>query len=152
MVLGFFKVRRFWEAEEGTGFFQFGFGIARGHETEVTDYDKPGRKHVPQKPADKLRGGGSHQPLVSGPAIVPGSEGDLPPSQAHQPMAGDGHPVGVAAEVMIGVLETIEIAVGVDDPLFSSEFPDEALEVHRVFKTGNLAPQSALQWRLRQEL
>jgi hypothetical protein len=67
-------------------------------------------------------------------------------------MVGDGHPVGVAAEVMIGVLGTIERAVGVDDPLFSSEFHEEALEVHRVFKTGNLAPQSVFQWRLRQEL
>ena len=137
-------VRRFLEAEEGPGFFQFGFGIAGGHEAEVTDFNKPGRENVPQKPADELRGGDGHQPLVSGPAIVPGLEGDFPLIQAHQAMVGDGHPVGVAAEVMIGVLGAAERPFGVDDPLFSSEFPGEALELHRVFKTGNLALQSAL--------
>ena len=144
----------FWglEAEEGPGFLQFGFGIGGGHEAVVTDFDKPGRENVPQKTADKLRGGDGQQPLVSGPAVVPGSEGDLPPIQAHQPMVGDGHPVGVAAEVMIGVLGTIERAVGVDDPLFSSEFSGEASELYRVFKTGNLAPQSALMEGLLQAL
>jgi len=70
----------------------------------VSDFDKPRGKNVQQEPADKLRGGDGHQPLVSGPVVVSGSEGDLPASQAHQPMVGDGHPVGVAAEVMIGIL------------------------------------------------
>jgi hypothetical protein len=41
-------------------------------------------------------------------------------------------------------LGAAESPFGVDDPLFSSEFPGEALELHRVFKTGNLALQSAL--------
>ena len=118
----------------------------------MSDFDKPGRENVPQKPADKLRGGDGHQPLVSGPAVVPGSEGDLALGQAHQPMVGDGHPVGVAAEVMIGLRGAAESPFGVDDPLFSSEFPEEALELPRVFKTGNLAPQSALTESLLQGL
>ena len=67
-------------------------------------------------------------------------------------MIGDGHPVGVAAEIMIGFLGAAERPFGVDNPLFSSEFPGEALELHRVFKTGNLAPQSALMEGLLQGL
>jgi hypothetical protein len=47
------------KAKEGPGFLQFGFGIAWGHEAEVTDLDKPWGKNVQQKPADKLRGGGA---------------------------------------------------------------------------------------------
>ena len=54
-------------------------------------------------------------------------------------MVGEGHPVGVAAEVMIGLLGGAERPFGVDDPLFSSEFPDKALELQRVFQAGNLA-------------
>src|SRR3974390_1215813 len=54
------------------------------------------------------------------------------------------HPVGVAAEVMIGLGGTAERPLGVDDPVLSSEFPEEARELHRVFQTGNPAPQSAL--------
>ena len=104
LAFGFINGPGALEAEEGPGFLQFGFGIARGHEAVVTDFDKPRGQNVQQKPADKLRGGDGHQPLVSGPAIVSGSEGDLALSQAHQPMVGDGHPVGVAAEVMIGLL------------------------------------------------
>ena len=104
LAFGFINGSRGFKAEEGPGLLQFGFGIAGGHEAVVTDFDKPGRENVQQKPADELRGGDGHQPLVSGPAIVPGSEGDFPLIQAHQPMVGDGHPVGVAAEVMIGVL------------------------------------------------
>ena len=140
------------ESKEGPGFLQFGFGIGGGHEAVVSDFDKPGRENVPQKAADKLRGGDGHQSLVSGPAVVPGSEGDLALGQAHQPMVGDGHPVGVAAEVMIGLGRAAESPLGVDDPLFSSEFPEEALELPRVFKTGNLAPQSALTESLLQGL
>ena len=90
-------VRRFLEADESPGFRQFGFGIARGHEAVVSDFDKARGQNVQQKPADELRSGDGHQPLVSRPAIVPGSEGDLPLIQAHQPMVGDGHPVGVPA-------------------------------------------------------
>jgi hypothetical protein len=67
-------------------------------------------------------------------------------------MVGDGHPVGVAAEVMIGIPGGLERAFGVDDPLFPSELPDEALELHRFFKTGNLPLQSALAEGLLQAL
>ena len=104
LIFGFLVGGWFLEAEEGPGLLQFGFGIGGGHEAVVPDFDKPGRENVPQKASDELRGGDGHQPLVSGPAVVPGSEGDLALGQAHQPLVGDGHPVGVAAEVLIGLL------------------------------------------------
>ena len=100
------------EAEKGPGLLQFGPGIGGGHEAVVPDFDKPRRENVSQKPADELRGGDGHQPLVSGPAVVPGPEGDLALGQAHQPMVGDGHPVGVTAEVLIGLLGAAESPFG----------------------------------------
>jgi hypothetical protein len=69
-VFGFSKSFRGWESEEGPGFLQLGPGIGRGQEAVVSDFDKPGRENVTQKPADKLRDGGGHQPLVSGPAVI----------------------------------------------------------------------------------
>jgi hypothetical protein len=66
---------------------------------------------------------------VPGPVIVSGLEGDLARGQAHQPLVGDGHPVGVAAEVMKSLVGAAERFFGVDDPLFASEFPKEAREL-----------------------
>ncbi len=83
-----------------------------------------------EKATDKLLGGGSHQPLLTGSAIVPGSEGDLAIRQANQSMIGNGHPVGVAAKVMIGFLGAIKKLFGVDDPFFPFELPKEEVR-HR---------------------
>ncbi len=116
----------FLEVDKGPGLLQFGFGIAGGHEAVVADFDKPGRENVQQKAADKLRGGEGHQPFLPWPAIVSGLEGDLALGQAYQAVIGDGHPVGVAAEVMIGLLGTAESPFSIDDPLFSSKFPEGA--------------------------
>jgi hypothetical protein len=44
---------------------------------------------------------------------------------------------------MVGLLGAAERPFGVDDPLFSSEFSGEALELHRVFQTVNFALQFA---------
>ncbi len=89
--------------------------------------------------ADKPRGGEGHQPLVYGFAVVSGPEGDLAISQAHQALVGDGHPVGIAAEVMIDVKGDLKRAFGVDHPLFSGKFPGETPELHRVCQSLQLA-------------
>ena len=143
-----------WWTEKRPGFFQFGFGIGRGrgHEAKVPDFDEPRRKDVQEKATDKLLGGGSHQPLLTGSAIVPGSEGDLAIRQANQPMIGDGYPVGVAAKVMIGFLGAIKKLFGVDDPFFPFEFAQKPSERHRAGQTGNLPRQSVLLKRLVQGL
>jgi len=133
-----------WWTEKRPGFFQFGFGIGRGHEAKVSDFDEPRWKDVQEKAADKLLGGDCHQPLLTGSAIVPGSEGDLAIRQAHQSMIGDGHPVGVAAKVMIGFLGAIKKLFGVDNPFFPFELPEESSERHQAGQTGNLPLQSAL--------
>jgi hypothetical protein len=133
-----------WWTDKSPGFFQFGFGIGRRHEAKVPDFDEPRRKDVQEKATDKLLSGGRHQPLLTGSAIVPGSEGDLAIRQANQSMIGNGHPVGVAAKVMIGFLGAIKKLFGVDDPFFPFELPEEPSERHRTIKTGNFSLQSAL--------
>ena len=83
-----------WWTEKRPGFFQFGFGIGRGHEAKVPDFDEPIGEDVQEKAADKLMGGGSHQPLLTGSAIVSGSEGDLAIRQANQSMTRGRWPPG----------------------------------------------------------
>lgn len=51
-------------------------GIARGHEAEVSDFDKPGRKNVQEKPADELLSMDCDESVPAGVAVVPGPEGD----------------------------------------------------------------------------
>jgi len=51
-------------------------GIARGHEAEVSDFDKPGRKNVQEKPADELLSLDSDESVPAGVAVVSGPEGD----------------------------------------------------------------------------
>lgn len=51
-------------------------GIARGHEAEVSDFDKPGRKNVQEKPADELLSMDCDESMPARVAVVPGPEGD----------------------------------------------------------------------------
>ena len=51
-------------------------GTARGHEAEVSDFDKPGRKYVQEKPADELLSMDCDEPGLAGVAVVPGPKGD----------------------------------------------------------------------------
>ena len=50
-------------------------GIARGHEAEVSDFDKLGRKNVQEKPADELLSMDCDESVPAGVAVVPGPEG-----------------------------------------------------------------------------
>jgi hypothetical protein len=84
--------------------------------------------------------------------LVSGPESDLAVGQGHQPLVGDGYPVGVTTEVMIGLPGGLERAFGVDHPLFPGEFPREPSELHRVCQTLPLALQSALVISLLQTL
>ena len=43
--------------EKGSGFFEFGFGIAGGQEAVVSDFDEARGEHMEEETADKLLGG-----------------------------------------------------------------------------------------------
>ena len=45
-------------------------------------------------------------------------------------MIGEGHPVGVAVEVLIILMGAIEKLFGVDNPFYPFELPEEPLERH----------------------
>jgi hypothetical protein len=74
VMLFFFRFR---QLEEGSGFFEFGFGVAGGEEAVVADFDEARGQHVEEEAADKFLGGEGHLPGVFGGLIIPGLESDL---------------------------------------------------------------------------
>ena len=68
--------------EEGSGHFEFGFGIARSQEAIVADFDKARGQHMEEETADKLLGGERHPPVFSRRVIIPGFESHLAVSAA----------------------------------------------------------------------
>jgi len=55
---------------------KLGLGIAGSHEAEVSDFDKPGRKNVQEKPADELLSMDGDKSVPAWIAIVSGPESD----------------------------------------------------------------------------
>jgi hypothetical protein len=70
-----FFLFRFLQLEEGSGFFEFGFGVAGGEEAVVADFDEARGEHVEEEAADKLLSGEGHQPGIFWGLIIPGFEG-----------------------------------------------------------------------------
>ena len=68
---------RFLQLEEGSGFFEFGFGVAGGEEAVVADFDEARGQHVEEEAEDKLLSGEGHQPGIFGGLIIPGLEGHV---------------------------------------------------------------------------
>jgi len=52
---------------------------------------------------------------------VPPAEGDLPLRKGDQTMAGDGHAMGVAAQILEHIFGATEGTFCVDHPIFSEE-------------------------------
>src|ERR1700737_219930 len=59
---------------------------------------------------------------------VPPAEGDLPLRKRDQTMVGDGHAMGVAAQIMKHIFGATEGTFRVDHPIFSEEWPQPSSE------------------------
>src|ERR1035441_10570467 len=91
--------------------------MAVGQEAVVADALKAGRNGVLQEAADELVGGeGHHLGLVAVPVILP-LEGNLVVFESQEAPVGDGHAVGIAAEIRQDMLWSTEGGLGVDHPL-----------------------------------
>ena len=91
---------------------------AVGHESVMPDFMKSGRQHVPQKSFDKLRDIKSHL-LPVNPAfpVIFVTEPDLVLVEADQAMIADGHPVGIAADVVHDLVRFFKRGLAVYHPL-----------------------------------
>jgi len=99
-----------------------------GHKAEVANADEAGGKHVEEEAAQELLHPQSHQALlVTVPGVSP-AEGDLVVLEGGQTVIGDGHAVGVAAEITENLLGTAEGRLAVDHPVPSKERAEKGSE------------------------
>ena len=120
--------------QKGPGLFQFGWGVPRGHQTEVTDTDKPVRKDMEEKATDKLRSGQAEKSVGSGVGVVSGAEGHDLTVEGEEALVGDGGPVGVMAEVAENMLRMAEGGFGVGVPSDSSQVANQSFEGGRLLE------------------
>jgi hypothetical protein len=103
-----------------------------GQKAEVSDANEARGKHVEQEAAQELLHRKSHQTLLVAMRGVSPAEGDLVALQGDQAVIGDGHAVGVAAEITENVFWTPEGRLAVDHPVVTEEGAEERSESLRL--------------------
>jgi hypothetical protein len=130
--------------EEACGFLEFGLNISRCHQAKVPDTDKAVGEDMEEEATDKLLCREADPPIGSRATVIPGAEGNGLIIRAHEPLVGDGHPVGVMAQVTEDMPGPTEGRFGVDHPLDRPEFFGEPLEGRWVCPMGDLPGEGKL--------
>jgi len=124
--------------KETASLLEFGLDVSGCHETEVADANKPRGEHMEEEAADELPGDQSDKPIGSR-LLIPDPEGHRLAIKGHESLVGDGHPMGVMAEVAEDVPGATEGRFGVYHPFHSSEFSREPFKDHWVSPVGDVA-------------
>ena len=90
-----------------------------GQEAEVPDAHEAFRKHVQQESAQELIEREGHQSLLVFMSGVAPVKGDLLTSQRDESMVGDGHAMGVTAQIVEHMFWAPEGMFRVDHPILS---------------------------------
>jgi hypothetical protein len=96
-----------------------------GDKAEVPDAHESWGKHVEQEAAQELVDRKGHQALLVAMGRVSPAKGDLATLQGDEAVIGDGHPVGVAAEIVENMLRAAEGPFAVDHPVLVKQLPQE---------------------------
>src|SRR5215471_12060832 len=78
------------------------------HPAEIADADESSRQHVQQESAQELVDGQRHQTLLAVVSGIAPAKSDHAIGKSDQPMVGNGHTMGVLAEITERVLGTAE--------------------------------------------
>ena len=78
---------------------QAGNAKAIGEKPEVTDAHEPSGKHVQKEAPQELSGAKRHLGLLAAVGVILPAKGDALLLEGQQAMIGDGHAMGVAAEI-----------------------------------------------------
>ena len=97
-------------------------------EAEVADAHEAGGQHVEQKASQELVHGQGHEALLIAVGGVSPAEGDLVASQGNEAMVGDGHTMGVSAQVVEDILGAPERRLAINDPVPAEEWTQEGSE------------------------
>lgn len=105
---------------------QKGASVPIGEKSEVADAHETFRKHVKQKAAQELLCGQCHIALDVSMGTISPSEGNLSIVKGDQSMIGNGHSMGVTAEIFENMFRAAERALAVDDPIFTVKVLNES--------------------------
>jgi hypothetical protein len=94
----------------------------------VADANKALGEQVLQESAQELIPRKGHQFLLVVVSRIAPTKGDLAVGQRDQSMVGDGHAMGVTAEILEHIVGTAEGWFGVDDPVFSEQWSEPGSE------------------------
>jgi hypothetical protein len=102
-----------------------------GQKAEVADAHEARGKHVEEESAQELLDRQGHQALLIAVRRVSPAEGNLAAFEGDEAVIGDGHAVGVAAEITENVFGTTEGWLAVDHPVLTEEGTEERSEHFR---------------------
>ncbi len=110
----------------------------------MADADEALGKQVQQEAAQELIERYGHQFLFMVVSGVSPTKGDLAVGQRDQAMVGDGHSVGVTAQILEHILGAAEGWFAVNDPVFSKQWSEPGSEDLGLIEEGQIAREVEL--------
>ncbi len=99
-----------------------------GQKAEVADAHEARGEYVEQEPAQELLDGKGHQTLLVAVRGVSPAERDLVTLQSDQAVIGDGHAVGIAAEITENMFWAPKGRLAIDHPVLPEQWAEECSE------------------------
>src|SRR4030095_7665371 len=113
-------------------------------ETEVTHAHETFGDHVEQEAADEFVGIKGHGLFSVFIFSVPVTEGNVSVTGGDNPIIGERHAVGVAAEVVQHMGRRSKRFFGIDDPWFFSQCVDQEVKGHAISQASALTDKEEL--------
>lgn len=115
-----------------------------GKKAEVSDADETLWQQVQQETTQELICRERHRPLSVAVGAVSPAEGDVAIRKGNQAMVGNGHSMGIAAEIAENIFRAAEGPFAVDDPLMAEQLTNKGVECLRVRKMLKPAVEAEL--------
>lgn len=103
----------------------------------VADADEAFGQDMQEEAAQELPGFESHDALPVAVGIIAPAETDLLSIEGGEAMVGDGHAVGITAEIAQHMSRAAEGRLGVNEPFFLAKLGDQLLEPCRITEIGS---------------
>lgn len=117
-------------------------------DAEVADAHEARRQHVQQKAPQEFLDRQTHPALLVLVRRVAPAESHAPFVQRHEPVIGDGHAVGVAAEITQRVFGAAEGWLGINDPVVAIQRANPRRKPLRLRQWSERAMEAELTLRL----
>lgn len=115
-----------------------------GEEAEVADADEAAGEQMQQEAAQELLGGQGHESFPVAVSGVAPAEGDVAVFECDESGVGDGHAMGISAEIAQRVFGSAEGAFGIDDPLVTIKGSQPGTKCARVVEICEAAVEPEL--------